>query len=115
MSSGFCLRNKKSPALAAPSCPGIPSVCALLFAGVHSRVHEPLPAGVQLPVEGQADGVHPHGHPEGAHVQRQTPEKLARYPPAHGSAAFLKRKSLKQLKSGFFCAVGSVCCEEARL
>lgn len=35
--------------------------------------------------------------------------------PPTASAAFLKRKSLKKLKSGFFCAVGSVCCEEARL
>ena len=99
------IKRRWSPALVGPSCPGIPPVCALLFAGVHSRVHEPLPAGVQLPVEGQADGVHPHGHPEGAHVQRQAPEKLARYLPAHGVCSLSKAEVLKEIEKWFL-----LCC-----
>ena len=77
LASCFGSAQETQPCPGGRACPA-PRQPALLFAGVHSRVHEPLPARVQLPVAGQADGVHPHGHPEGPHVQCQAPEKPAR-------------------------------------
>ena len=43
----------------------------MLISGVHPRMHHYVPAGVQLPVAGQANGVLPHSDLEEPNVQRQ--------------------------------------------
>lgn len=53
------------------------SLCACRVPGVHSRLYEPLLAGIQLPVESQADGVYPDWHLEEPDVQRQAAEEHA--------------------------------------